>query len=260
MLPPEYRTTFALAAIFGLRMMGLFMVLPVLSVYAQNLQSYTPTLLGIALGIYGLSQAILQIPFGYLSDRFGRKPIITVGLLIFALGSIIAALSESMYGIILGRLLQGAGAIGSTLIAMVADLTSEENRTRAMAIIGITIGITFSLGMILGPILASYTSVQGLFWLSSGLGLWALIILHTLVPTPASNQKPMQTNPMRNVFKSVLTHPELLRLDLGILMQHAILTALFVVTPIVLTNHLSLDTSQHWHIYLPILIFSSISS
>src|ERR1700738_1855275 len=151
--PFEIRTVFSLAGIFCFRMLGLFIILPIFALYAQKLQGATPSLMGIALGIYGLTQAVFQIPLAMLSDKIGRKTIITAGLIIFIAGSVVAALSHSIYGVIIGRALQGAGAVGSTIIALVADLTTVENRTKAMAVIGMTIGISFAVAMVLGPAL-----------------------------------------------------------------------------------------------------------
>lgn len=255
----DYRAILSLASIFALRMLGLFMILPVFSLYAPQLLGTTPALMGVALGIYGLSQACLQIPFGMLSDRFGRKPIITLGLVLFILGSCIAALSHSIYGVILGRLLQGGGAIGSTLIATVADVTREEQRTKAMALIGMSIGLSFAAALFFGPLLAAWINVNGIFWLTAGLGVCGLIVLHTLVPTPQTHSFHRDTQAIPKLFKSVLTHGELLRLNLGIFLQHAILTALFIVLPIVLQDTLQLNKHQQWQLYLPILVGSFIA-
>jgi len=181
----EKRATFSLASIFAMRMLGLFMIIPVFSLYAHELKHVTPFLLGLALGCYGLTQALLQIPFGFLSDKYGRKRIIALGLIIFAIGSVIAALSDSIWGVIIGRCLQGAGAIGSTTIALLADLTTEQNRSKAMAVMGISIGTTFSLAMIIGPILNSVINVTGIFWLTALLACFALWLLYQYVPNPA---------------------------------------------------------------------------
>lgn len=255
----EFSHVLALASIFALRMLGLFMIFPVFSSYAHHFQDYTPSLLGIALGIYGLTQALFQIPLGLSSDRFGRKPVITFGLLIFAFGSIVAAMSNTITGIIIGRALQGAGAIGSTLMATIADLTSEKNRTVAMAIIGLTIAITFAMAMVLGPLLTSYLSIKGIFWLTSLLALSGILILYTLVPNSTSS-KQISSQSLSKTFKSVLSDLELLRLNIGIFSQHAILTATFVIIPIILTHQLNLLVKDQWLIYLPILFFSFISA
>ena len=173
----ERRSSLSLAFIFALRMMGLFMIYPVFAVFARQLPDATPALIGLALGIYGLTQAMLQIPFGMMSDRIGRKPVIAGGLLLFSLGSVVAALSSSIYGIILGRMLQGAGAVGSTILALGADLTREEQRTKAMAVIGMTIGLSFALAVVLGPLLNSWIGVPGIFWLTAIFGLLGIAVL-----------------------------------------------------------------------------------
>lgn len=256
--PAERKAVASLAGIFAARMLGLFMILPVFSLYAKHLQGVTPTLIGLALGIYGLTQALLQIPFGTLSDRFGRKPIITFGLILFAIGSVVAAMSTSIYGIILGRALQGAGAVGSTIIALVADVTREETRTKSMAIIGLTIGTSFSIGMVLGPILNSYIHVSGIFWLTAVLAIAGIVLLHTKVPNPVNFARHRDAQTVPSQIKDIITNKELLRLDLGIMLQHATLTAMFVVMPIVLTKHAHLAEVHQWYIYLPVLVLSFI--
>jgi MFS family permease len=184
MTASELRATFALASIMAMRMLGLFMVLPVFAIYATQLEGVTPTLAGIAMGIYGLTQTCLQIPFGMLSDRFGRKPIISLGLAIFAIGSVIAALSHNIIGIIIGRALQGSGAVSSALLALTADLTREEQRTKAMAIMGISIGMSFIVALIIGPVLSNWIGVLGIFWVSAVLALLAIVLLYKVVPQP----------------------------------------------------------------------------
>src|SRR5690606_3937290 len=161
----------ALASLYVFRMLGLFMVLPVLMLYGDDYAGSTPLLLGVALGAYGFSQALLQIPFGMLSDRIGRKPVIAAGLLIFAAGSVVAALSDSVYGLIAGRILQGAGAIAAAVMALVTDLTADENRTKAMATIGASIGVSFGLALVLGPVLASAGGMALIFWVTAALAL-----------------------------------------------------------------------------------------
>ena len=255
----ERATVFSLASIFAIRMLGLFMILPVFSLYAKQLAGATPTLIGIALGIYGLSQALLQIPYGMLSDRFGRKPLITLGLLVFICGSIVAALSHHIVGVIIGRALQGAGAIGSTIMALVADLTREEKRTQAMATIGLTIGISFAVAMVLGPTLNHYIHVSGIFWFTAVLGGLAIVVLHTIVPNPTQFRRQRDTATIPSQMCKIASHPELLRLDFGIFCQHAILTATFVVMPVVLTEHAGLAPAIQWRFYLPILVLSFLT-
>ena len=255
----ERRGVLAIASLYAFRMMGLFMILPVFSLYATTLANANGFLIGLAFGAYGLTQALLQIPFGFLSDRIGRKPVIAIGLILFAIGSIVAALSDSIYITILGRALQGTGAIGSTLIAMVADITREENRTKAMAVIGMVIGTSFMVAMVLGSWLNSYIGVSGIFWLTAGLALSGIVILYTAVPTPISTVSRPDDQTVPALFKSVLTQVELLRLDLGIFCQHAILTASFIVIPIALQQHLHWEKAEQWHFYLPLFLLSFLA-
>lgn len=252
----EKQAVASLAAIFACRMIGLFMIIPIFSLYAQSLSGATHFLIGIALGIYGLTQALLQIPFGFLSDKYGRKPIIAFGLILFALGSLICAESTNVYWMIVGRALQGTGAIGSTLIAFVADLTREENRTKAMAVIGMVIGLSFSVAMVLGSLLSAWFSIHAVFWLSLVLALFGLIILALWVPKPVQCIHHTDSQPVLSLFKKVLSHPELLRLDIGIFCQHAILTAVFIAIPIALKNVVGLPASQQWLLYLPVMALS----
>jgi len=254
MTPTNQGATVALASIMSMRMLGLFMIFPVFALYAQDLPGATPLLIGLAIGIYGLTQAILQIPFGMLSDRFGRKPIIYIGLFIFALGSIMAAMSTSMTGIILGRALQGCGAIASTVLALTADLSREEHRTKAMAILGMSIGASFIFALIAGPLLYRWIDVPGIFWLTAVFALTGIIILHFRVPQPLNYN--FQREPVQ--FKSVLQDGQLLRLNIGILVLHLLLTSLFVVLPIALVNT-QLDAAHHWQVYVSVLIASIIA-
>ena len=256
MTPAERRAALSLASIFALRMMGLFMIYPVFSLYAHQLRGVTPTTIGLALGIYGLAQTLLHIPLGMLSDRVGRKPVITLGLLVFAAGSVIAALSQSIHGVILGRLLQGGGAVGSSMLALNADLTREEHRTKAMAVIGITIGMSSVAAVALGPVLNRWIGVPGIFWLTAILALFAIGVLLFVVPRPAHSTLHRDTEPVPTLFRRVLSDGQLLRLDFGIFALHAILTASFVVLPLVLTHIHGLSAHDQWYVYLPILTVS----
>lgn len=258
MNPQERKSAISLALLMSFRMLGLFMILPIFSLYAQHLKGVTPHLIGLALGIYGLTQACLQIPFGMLSDKIGRKPVIFFGLLIFAFGSVVAALAHSIEGVIIGRALQGGGAVGSVIIALLADSTKDENRTKAMAIIGMTIGLAFAVAMVLGPTLNTWIGVSGIFWLTAILAIIGIIVLLFVVPTPSNNKFHRDAEPVPALFKSILTNGELLRLDFGIFVQHAILTATFIVIPIALTHFAHIKEAHQWMIYLPVLIVAFV--
>ena len=251
----ELKAVLSLASVFFLRMLPLFMILPVLSLAENSYTHTTPQLLGLALGIYGLTQAGLQIPFGALSDRWGRKPIIILGLLIFGAGSFIAAIADSVYGLIIGRALQGAGAVAAAIMALTADLTSEESRTKAMACIGISIGAAFSTAFILGPILYSYIGIKGIFYLSVCLSVLAIITL--LVVVPNSKGQTQNTNlPNFQEIKSVFVNPSLLKLDISIFSSHLILMANFVIIPITLRDSMQITPALHWQIYLSAIFLS----
>lgn len=251
----EKQAIASITSIYVLRLLGLFMLLPILSLYTQTLKNATPFLIGIALGCYGLTQAIFQIPMGWSSDRLGRKKIIAIGLLVFALGSIIAALTNSIYGVILGRCLQGVGAVGSVTTALLADLTRDEQRTKAMAVIGVAIGISFTLAMMLGPLLNGFFNVPTIFWISFGFALIALLVLKFWVPATI----PLFPRKEKIADLKILKDKQLLRLNLGILFLHIILTANFVVLPLILKKIVGIDEPQQWRIYVPTLLFAFIS-
>ncbi|WP_237068671.1 MFS transporter [Microbulbifer guangxiensis] len=251
----ERRALAGLASLYVFRMLGLFMVLPVLSVYGADYEGSTPALLGIALGAYGLSQALLQIPLGMLSDRWGRKPVIYMGLAVFALGSLLAAQTDSVYGLIAGRVLQGCGAIAAATMALMADLTRYENRGKAMAAIGAAIGLAFMLAVILGPLLAGIGGLAAIFWLTAALALLGLLIAWRLVPDPQQAQGP---GVYRGGFRAVLGNGEIWQLVSGVFFSHLLLTALFVPLPPLLVDLLDLPGAQHWKLYGPLMFGSFV--
>ncbi len=255
MTPRERRAALSLSAIFALRMLGLFMILPVFALYAEELAGVTPFLVGLAIGIYGLTQAGLQIPFGMLSDRVGRKPVIVGGLLIFAIGSVVAATADTITGVIAGRALQGAGAVAAAVMALAADLTREEHRTKAMAIIGMSIGLAFVAAMVLGPILNQLVGVPGIFWLTALLALGGIGIVLFVVPRPERSRFHGDAGTAPAQFARVLRDGELLRLNVGILVLHMVLTASFVVIPLEL-RAAGLAPADHWLVYLPVMVLA----
>ncbi|PHQ81349.1 MAG: MFS transporter [Coxiella sp. (in: Bacteria)] len=258
MLRHERSAVFSLSFIMAFRMLGLFMILPIFSAYAHKIPGATSLLIGVALGVYGLTQACLQLPFGMLSDKIGRKPIIVLGLLLFIAGSIVAALSHTITGIIIGRAIQGAGAIGSTCIAMVADLTRDEHRSKAMAIIGLTIGMAFTFALVIGPILNSWVQLNGIFWATAIFGGISLVLLFTSVPTPPTLTIHDDTETIPKRLKGMLCNGELLRLDIGVACSHAILMATFIAIPIILTHKLGITEWGQIVLYLLVLVLSFI--
>ena len=259
MTSTEKRAAYSLASIYSLRMMGLFMILPVFSLYADELEGTTPLLVGLAIGAYGLTQALFQIPFGMLSDRFGRKPVIALGLLIFALGSVLAANADSILGVIFGRALQGTGAIAAAVMALTADLTREEHRSRAMAVIGMSIGLSFALSLVLGPLLGGWIGVDGIFWLTAVLALCGIGVLYIVVPNPKRSIFHRDAEPVPSFFADVLGNKQLLRLDAGVMLLHMMLTATFVALPFALRDRAGIEVADHWHIYLPVLLISLVA-
>lgn len=252
----EFRAAASLAAVFSVRMLGLFMIYPVFAAYARHLEGSTPYKIGLALGIYGLGQGLLQIPFGIVSDWIGRKKVIAFGLLLFAAGSAIAALSTTIDGVIWGRALQGAGAVGSVILALVADLTSEEHRTAAMALVGLTIGGSFMIALVTGPLAAGVMGVSGIFWLMAGLAFIGIAITAFAVPSPRKLKIHRDAETVPLLLGAVLKNKDLLRLDFGVFALHAMLTASFLVVPGILHETLGVTGRNQWTIYLPVLIAS----
>ena len=249
----EKKAAVSVAILISLRMYGLFLIMPVFSVYAKEMPGTSPLLIGLALGIYGLTQALLQIPLGLASDFFGRKKVLTIGLLLFITGSIIAALADNIQLIILGRAIQGMGAIASTGMALIADVSRAEQRTKMMAMVGMSIGMAFILAFITGPILSAWFGLKGLFWITAILAGLALIQLHLFIEEPANKiKKSFSFKEMSHSLKDL----RLVSLDTGVFVIHAVMTAVFVVLPLILVEKLGFPTAQHWKIYLPVLLVS----
>lgn len=246
----ERRAMSGLSLVFAFRMLGMFMVLPVLATYGQELEGATPLLIGLAIGAYGLTQAVLQIPFGMLSDRIGRLPVIYTGLLIFALGSAVAALASSIEMVIVGRVLQGAGAISAAVMALLSDLTREQNRTKVMAAIGMSIGLSFVVAMVLGPLLTRYFGLSGLFWFTALMALVGIVIMAVWIPKPEHQLQHLDSGINLKRFWSLVRHGQLLRLDVGIFVLHALLMASFMALPLALVEQGGLARDEHWWVYL----------
>ncbi|KCB23250.1 MFS transporter [Bordetella hinzii] len=252
----ERRASVALAGLFACRMLGLFLLLPVFAVAARGLPGgEDPARVGLALGMYGLTQAIMQIPFGLASDRWGRRPVVVAGLLLFIAGSVVCARADDVFWITIGRAIQGAGAISAAVTAWLADATRDEVRTRAMAMVGASIGLSFALSLVLAPLLVGWWGLHGLFWTIACLGLASLAVARWVVPVvPLTRARSMQ----RARAGEVLLHGELLRLNFGVFVLHLIQVALFVVVPSLLARTGGLDLGALWHVYLPVILLSFV--
>jgi MFS family permease len=251
----EKKAAISLATVFGLRMLGLFMILPVFAIYGTHLEGYSPIWLGLAIGAYGLTQALLQIPMGLLSDKFGRKPIILFGLVVFLIGSIVAATSTTIYGVVAGRAIQGMGAIASAILALAADLSREEQRPKVMATIGMFIGVSFMVAMVLGPIVAEAAGLSGLFWFIVILTILAMIMIQFMVPNSINRAPKGDSVALPTQLVKLASNWNLARLNFGVFSLHMAMTACFVILPrLLVESGLTLD--HHWQLYLPVLLGS----
>lgn len=257
MTPTELRATVSLASIYGLRMLGMFLLLPIFAIYAEKLDGGSNhTLIGVALGAYGLMQVLLQLPFGIASDKYGRKKLIYVGLILFAIGSVVAAVSHDIVMVIVGRSIQGAGAISAVVTALVADSTREEHRTKAMAMIGGTIGLTFAVSLVAGPLLNQWIGVPGIFWMTGVLSILAIGVVKYAVPDPLHSQFHSDAQAAPGKIKDVLRDTQLLRLNFGTFCLHGAQMAMFIVVPFALKETSGMSENQHWKVYLPVLLAS----
>lgn len=249
----EIRASVSLASIFGLRMLGLFLILPVFAVHATSLPGGDNAMLvGLALGMYGLTQAIGQIPFGIASDRIGRKPVIVIGLMLFVIGSLIAAIDTHVLWVVVGRAVQGAGAVSAAVTALIADSTRDEHRTKAMALVGASIGLTYAASLVISPLLYASIGMSGMFLLVAVLALAAIGVVLFIVP-PAPPRSPERAS-----FVQVLRDPELMRMNFGVFALHAIQMSMFVVLPNVVVNAGGLEINEHWKLYLPVVLASFV--
>ena len=257
MTSTERKASISLASIYGLRMLGMFLILPIFAIYATHYQGGNNIqLVGMALGAYPLAQALFQLPYGMASDKFGRKNMIVIGLIMLIIGSIVVAMADNIYMVILGRAIQGAGAVSAAVTALLADLTREEHRTKAMAMIGSTIGVTFAISLVLGPALAHWVGIAGIFWLTAILAALAILVIKFVVPNPLISSFHSDASAAPAKLKDVLKNGQLLRLNYGIFALHAAQMAMFIVVPFAILKTSHLTVNQHWKIYLPILVGS----
>ena len=253
--PLERRAAWSLSAIYVVRMLGLFIVLPVFALHAHEYAGATPSGIGLALGIYGLLQALLQVPLGRLSDRVGRKPVIGAGLALLALGSVVAALADTMTGVIVGRALQGAGAMAAALMALAADLVRDERRTRVMATLGASIGLAFVLALVLGPAIVALASIDALFWLTAACALACLVLLHVAVPDPPTRRHHADVGADPGTMRRLATHPDLARLNVSVFVLHLLIVATFVVVPGALVDA-GVGAGRQWQVWLGAMVVS----
>lgn len=258
MTSTEKKATLGLSLVFAFRMLGMFMVLPVMSIYGQNLQQATPVLIGLAIGAYGYTQALLQIPLGIVSDRIGRMPIILAGLLVFVLGSVVAACADTIWGVIAGRVLQGMGAISAAVMALLSDLTREQHRTKAMAFIGMSIGASFAVAMISGPIIAFHFGLHGLFWFIAAMAATGFLLMLFVVPRPSQQFSRRDSSVAKADFFPTLKDADLFRLDFSIAAVHMVMMANFMALPNILLTEIGLPKDQHWWVYLVAFVSSAL--
>lgn len=253
----EKRTAVSLASVFAIRMLGLFMLMPIMAIYGQSLEGVSPLWIGLAIGAYGLTQAAFQIPMGWLSDKYGRRRIIVLGLIIFAIGSVIAGLAEDIVTVTIGRAIQGMGAIASAVLALAADITREEQRPKVMAVIGMCIGLSFSVALVLGPMVAESFGLSGVFYLTAVLAIVGIVVVLTLVPNSVTKAKSGEITASSSQLFTMMCNRQLLRLDFGVLVLHLMMTSMFIAIPVLFSNSGFL-VSDHWVAYLPILLLSFV--
>jgi len=246
--------TFKVSLIMGVRMLGLFLLFPVMSVYASEYDNSTPQMIGLAIGIYGLTQAFFQIPFGYLSDRYGRKPLLILGLSIFFIGSIVSANSSDIIFVVIGRALQGGGAISAVLMAFLADSVSEQSRTKANAFVGFQIGLAFMLSLIIGPVIASLIGLSGLFWVIGLLSIVAILMVFTLPYVKPKKYYRLSITTFKEVLNS-----KLLRLDFSVFSLHMIMSSGFIAMPLLILNNDIVNMIDNWKLYIPAMLLSFIA-